>query len=72
MPVMDGLDATRAIRALDRADAKTIPILALTANTFDEDKLQTVKAGMNTFIAKPVDAEQLYENLRRLIRESRN
>ena len=64
MPVMNGLEATRAIRALpDRDDAKTIPILAMTANTFAEDVRQCLDAGMNAYLAKPVDPARLYEAL---------
>ena len=66
MPVMDGLTATRTIRALDRPDAAKIPIIALTANTFEEDVRQTREAGMNAHLAKPVDADLLYETLGRL------
>ena len=69
MPVMDGLDAARVIRALDRPDAKTVPILALTANAFDEDVRKSLEAGMDAHMAKPVDPEILYENLRRLVSE---
>ena len=67
MPVMDGLDAARAIRALDRPDAKGIPILALTANSFPEDVKQSLDAGMNEHLAKPVDPDVLYAALRRWI-----
>ena len=67
MPVMDGLTATRAIRALDRPDAKTIPIIAMTANVFDEDVERSVQAGMNAHLAKPVEPEKLYETMARLI-----
>ena len=63
MPVMDGLEATRAIRALPRADAAQIPIIAMTANAFDEDKKKVFDAGMNAHLAKPVDSRQLYEIL---------
>ena len=59
MPVMDGLAATRAIRALDRPDAKTIPILAMTANAFDED----AKKCMNAHLAKPLEMKKLIETL---------
>lgn len=55
MPVMDGISATRAIRALDREDAKTIPIIALTANAFDEDARHCLEAGMNAHLSKPLD-----------------
>jgi signal transduction histidine kinase/CheY-like chemotaxis protein len=69
MPVMDGLDATRTIRALDRPDAKTVPILALTANAFDEDVRNSLEAGMNAHMAKPVDPDVLFDNLRHLVPE---
>lgn len=60
MPVMDGLSATRAVRALDRPDAKEIPIVAMTANSFKADVDATYDAGMNAFISKPFDVEHLY------------
>lgn len=55
MPKMDGLAATRAIRALDRPDAASIPIIAMTGNTFQEDVRECLEAGMNAHIAKPID-----------------
>lgn len=58
MPVMDGLSATKAIRALERPDAKTIPILAMTANAFDEDGRKCLEAGMNLHLTKPLDVEK--------------
>ena len=67
MPVMDGLTATRAIRALVRPDAESIPIIALTANAFDSDIAQTFEAGMNAHLAKPADADMLYSTLRECI-----
>ena len=68
MPVMNGIEATKAIRALpDQEDAQTIPILAMTANTFDEDVLQCLEAGMDDYLAKPVDPMNLYEALARAI-----
>ncbi len=67
MPVMDGLNATRAIRALSRDDARTIPIIAMTANAFDEDVHRSHEAGMNAHFSKPVDPEQLYDTLSQLI-----
>jgi len=71
MPVMDGLEATRAIRALNRPDAKRIPIIAMTANAFDEDVQQSLQAGMNAHLSKPVEPERLYETLDRAI-QSKN
>ena len=67
MPVMDGLEAARTIRSLDRADAKTIPIIALTANAFDEDVQRSMQAGLNAHLSKPVEPEALYETLEKLI-----
>ena len=61
MPVMDGLEATRAIRALDRPDAKAVPIVAMTANAFDEDREKTKAAGMNAHLAKPLDMKALLD-----------
>ena len=68
MPEMDGLEATRAIRAMDRPDAKEIPIIALTANAFDEDVQRSLQAGLNAHLSKPVDPENLYETLESLIK----
>ena len=67
MPVMTGLEATEAIRALDRPDAKTVPIIAMTANAFDEDVQRSLQAGMNAHLSKPVEPEHLYETLELLI-----
>ena len=63
MPVMDGIAATQAIRGLDRADAATVPILAMTANAFAEDIERSRKAGMNEHLAKPIEPETLYARL---------
>ena len=68
MPEMDGLEATRRIRAMDRPDAKKIPIIALTANAFDEDVQRSLQAGLNAHLTKPVQPEALYETLESLIR----
>ena len=68
MPEMDGLEATRRIRALDRADAKKIPIIALTANAFDEDVKRSMQAGLDAHLSKPVEPELLFETLESLIR----
>ena len=67
MPEMDGLEATRTIRAMDRADAKTIPIIALTANAFDEDVQRSLQAGLNAHLSKPVQPDALFETLEGLI-----
>ena len=69
MPEMDGLEATRRIRSMDRADAKEIPIIALTANAFDEDVQRSLQAGMNAHLSKPVKPDDLYETLESLIRD---
>lgn len=63
MPVMDGYEATRKIRALQRADAQTTPILALTADAFEEDVQKCLNAGMNGHIAKPIDPHQLAQRI---------
>ncbi len=68
MPEMDGLEATTVIRALDRPDAKTVPIIALTANAFDEDVQRSLQAGMNAHLSKPVDNEALFATLESLIK----
>jgi len=67
MPVMNGLEAAEAIRALDRADAKTVPIIALTANAFDEDVQRSLQAGMNAHLTKPVESDHLFETLEQMI-----
>ncbi len=67
MPVMDGLEATRTIRALERPDAKTIPIIAMTANAFDEDVQRSLQSGMNAHLSKPVEPDRLYETLDQMI-----
>ncbi len=59
MPVMDGCEAASAIRAMDRPDAQTVPIIAMTASTFSEDVARCIEAGMNTHLPKPLDAGQL-------------
>ena len=64
MPVMNGLEATRAIRGLERRDAKTIPIIAITANAFAEDRAVCLEAGMNDHIPKPIDVDKLLDVLR--------
>lgn len=68
MPEMDGLEATRSIRQSSHPDAQTIPIVALTANAFQSDVDQSLDAGMNAHMAKPVDADALYETIREYTR----
>jgi len=67
MPEMDGLEATRRIRSMDRPDAKSVPIIALTANAFDEDVQRSMQAGLNAHLSKPVEPEALFETLETLI-----
>ncbi len=72
MPVMDGLEAAATIRAMDREDAKQVPIIALTANAFDEDVQISLQAGMNAHLNKPIDPDHLYQVLGELIYEAEN
>ena len=67
MPVMDGLEATRTIRAMDRDDAHTVPIVALTANAFDEDVQHSMQAGLDAHLSKPVEPEAVFDALETLI-----
>ena len=67
MPVMDGLEAVRTIRLLERADATKIPILAMTANAFEEDKIRAYEAGMTGYLVKPLDFDVLLNELERFI-----
>ena len=69
MPVMDGYDATRTIRSMDRNDASTIPIVAMTANAFIEDKMKSKEAGMNEHISKPIDLKQLIKVITMVVSE---
>ena len=70
MPEMDGLEAAGRIRALNRPDAKRVPIIAMTANAFDEDVQQSLQVGMNAHLSKPVEPENLYQTLAELIWEA--
>ena len=67
MPVMNGYEATKMIRSLDREDAKEIPIIAMTANAFTEDRIRAKEAGMNEHVAKPVDVELLVKVIHKLV-----
>ena len=63
MPIMDGLEATGHIRAMERADAATVPIIAMTAEAFDEERKKTINAGMNYHLSKPINPDLLYQVL---------
>ena len=68
MPVMNGYEATKMIRSLEREDAKTIPIIAMTANAFTEDRIRAKEAGMDEHVAKPVDVELLIKVIHKLVK----
>lgn len=68
MPVMDGLEATRIIRSMKREDCHTIPIIAMSANAFDDDLKKSVECGMNDHLSKPVDVDKLYQALNKALR----
>ena len=72
MPVMDGLTATKTIRSLERQDAKTIPIIAMTANAFREDAEKCMEAGMNAHLAKPLDDKTIKQTICEELRSSRD
>ena len=67
MPVMDGYEATRRIRQLENPKQSSIPIIAMTANAFDEDRKATLDCGMNGFISKPIDLQEVVQVLRDVI-----
>ena len=69
MPVMNGYEATKMIRSLDREDAKEVPIIAMTANAFTEDRIRAKEAGMNEHVAKPVDVELLIKVIHKLVND---
>ena len=69
MPVMDGYEACRRIRALEDEERSSIVIVAMTANAFEEDKMAAIEAGMNGHIAKPLDVEVLFETLAEIFSE---
>lgn len=63
MPIMSGTEATRAIRLLERKDARSIPIIAMTANAYEEDRKECLESGMNEHLAKPIGTMKLYETI---------
>ncbi len=63
MPVMNGIDATRLIRSSDKTDARTVPIIAMTANAMDEDRQNSIAAGLNAHVSKPIDIDELKRTL---------
>ena len=65
MPVMDGLEATREIRTMNRSDASAVVIIAMTANAFTEDKTKALKSGMDDYLTKPLESEKLIRALSR-------
>ena len=70
MPEMDGLTATKRIRALERSDSGTIPIIAMTANVFEEDTERSLEAGMDAHLFKPIEPEKMFDTMARLISSS--
>lgn len=68
MPLLNGYEATRQIRAMDRNYCKQIPILAMTANAFDEDRQEGIAAGMNGHLAKPIDLKVLLKTLSEILK----
>ena len=70
MPVMDGLTAAKTIRGLCREDALRVPMIAITANAFEEDRKKSLQSGMNAHISKPIDPDKLYETLRNAIEKT--
>ena len=71
MPIMDGLEATRTIRSMEREDCRTIPIVAMSANAFDDDLKKSVECGMNGHLSKPVEVDKLYRTLGEIIHGSK-
>ena len=69
MPVMNGYEAAKMIRSLDREDAKEVPIIAMTANAFTEDRIRAKEAGMDEHVAKPVDVELLIKAIHKLVND---
>lgn len=67
MPIMNGLEATRCIRSMDRADALTVPIIAMSANAFEQDIEMSLKAGMNAHLVKPLNGKQVTETMKKYL-----
>ena len=67
MPEMDGLEATKKIRALPRNNAKKVPIIAMTANAFSDDRIKAFEAGMTDYLAKPIDSKTLVQMLEKYL-----
>jgi CheY-like chemotaxis protein len=72
MPIMDGYEACREIRRLDRKDASRVPIIAMTADAFEEQLQAAKQAGMDGAVTKPIDPQRLFEELTRLIQGNAN
>ena len=72
MPEMDGLEASSVIRGMNRPDAQTVPIIAMTANAFDEDVKSSLQAGMNAHLSKPLDPELFFQTLEEIIWKKEN
>ena len=70
MPIINGYEAAKRIRSLDREDAKKIPIIAMTANAFTEDRIRAKEAGMDEHIAKPIDVELLIKVIHKLVKHN--
>ena len=67
MPIMNGLDATRCIRSMDRADALAIPIIAMSANAFEQDIEKSLEAGLNTHLVKPLDGKKVTDTMKKYL-----
>ena len=70
MPIINGYEAAKRIRSLDREDAKKIPIIAMTANAFTEDRIRAKEAGMDEHVAKPIDVELLIKVIHKLVKHN--
>ena len=72
MPVMDGLETTRKIRALEREDAKRIPIIAMTADAYENDRMKSFEAGMSAHLAKPIEPKNMYQTIVKMIHDEKH